>query len=162
MINTIFYFPNNNEIAYEEYRTRSNKDYSGDDKINGRTIVFDPTQGEIWKNGQKYSHGKTDIDTWIQEYLTNHNIKPVNLDDYAKQQWVINYLSTNRYLKSQDISSVFKGVSYNNGQLIFTKWDGTTTSGINIGGNAQLGEPLNSIKNLGNPSNGDGLVYRNG
>lgn len=162
MINTIFYFPNNNEIAYEEYRTRSNKDYSGDDKINGRTIVFDPTQGEIWKNGQKYSHGKTDIDTWIQEYLTNHNIKPVNLDDYAKQQWIINYLSTNRYLKSQDISSVFKGVSYNNGQLIFTKWDGTTTSGINIGGNAQLGEPLNSIKNLGNPSNGDGLVYRNG
>lgn len=162
MINTIFYFPNNNEITFEEYRTRSNKDYSGDDKINERTIVFDPTQGEIWKNGQKYSHGKADIDTWIQEYLTNHNIKPVNLDDYAKQQWVINYISGMGYLKSQDISGVFKGVSYNNGQLIFTKWDNTTTSGITIGDITQLGEPLNSIKNLGNPSNGDGLVYRNG
>lgn len=162
MINTIFYFPNNNEITFEEYRTRSNKDYSRDDKINERTIVFDPTQGEIWKNGQKYSHGKADIDTWIQEYLTNHNIKPVNLDDYAKQQWVINYISGMGYLKSQDISGVFKGVSYNNGQLIFTKWDNTTTSGITIGDITQLGEPLNSIKNLGNPSNGDGLVYRNG
>lgn len=161
MINTIFYFPNKDEITFEDYRTRSNKDYSGDDKINGRTIVFDPTQGEIWKNGQKYSHGKVDIDAWIQEYLTNHNIKPVNLDDYAKQQWVINYLSDNGYLKSTNIDDVFKGVSYNNDQLIFTKWDGTTTDGITIG-SAQLGEPLNSIKNLGNPSNGDGLVYRNG
>lgn len=162
MINTIFYFPNEGEINFEGYYDRVGKNQ--DDGISNRTIVFEPDSGEIWKNGQRYSYSKTEIDSWIQSYLTNHNIKSVDLTDYALKSWVETYISGFGYVKSSDIKDVFKGVSYNNNQLIFTKWDNTTTSGITIGGgNVNLNQPLSGINsaNLGTPSNGQGLVYDN-
>lgn len=164
MINTIFYFPNKDEITFKDYQTRSNKDYSGDDKINGRTIVFDPTQGEIWKNGQKYSYGKTTIEEWvngwIQSYLEQAGITAIDLSQYAKTTWV----NEQNFVKRSQIGDVFTDATYADGKLKFTRFGGTYSQ-VEIGrGDVTLKQPLSGINsaNLGTPSNGQGLVYDNG
>lgn len=164
MINTIFYFPNKDEITFKDYQTRSNKDYSGDDKINGRTIVFDPTQGEIWKNGQKYSYGKTTIEEWvngwIQSYLEQAGITAIDLSQYAKTTWV----NEQNFVKRSQIGDVFTDATYADGKLKFTRLGGTYSQ-VEIGrGDVTLKQPLSGINsaNLGTPSNGQGLVYDNG
>ena len=166
MINTIFYFPDKNEINFEEYYSRLDQSENG---ILGRTIVFNPGNGEdgsgeIWKNGQRYSYSKDSIESWvngwIQSYLQQAGITAIDLSQYAKKSWV----NEQNFVKESQIGNVFKDATYVNGKLKFTRWNGVQSPEFTIGGgDVNLNQPLSGINNAGlsTPSNGQGLVYEN-